>query len=117
MAAPDSGWRLIENAADIDTAKAAGEVGLIMGWQNSRPIGDVLDRLEARLSELERLELEIFAQPTPGHGAGNGQSHPPAVVEEVTRLLGLELLLIVHVRVDMERWPRRRHAAAAHQQQ
>ena len=30
---------------DLDAAKAAGEVGLIFGWQNTRPIADKLDRL------------------------------------------------------------------------
>ena len=43
---PCSGWRLIETVADIDQAQADGDVGLIMGWQNSRPIGDVIERLD-----------------------------------------------------------------------
>ena len=42
---PDCGWRRIGKAADLDAARKAGQVGLIMGWQNLRPIGDRLDRL------------------------------------------------------------------------
>ncbi len=45
LAEPGSPWLLIETAADLDTAKAAGKIGLIMGWQNTRPIADSLDRL------------------------------------------------------------------------
>ncbi len=56
VAAPGSGWRLIETAADIDAAKSAGEVGLIMGWQNTRPIGDVLERLDL----FHRLGLRVM---------------------------------------------------------
>ena len=56
---PDSPWRLVENAADIAAARADGKVGLIMGWQNMRPIGDALDRLAL----FHRLGLRIM-QPT-----------------------------------------------------
>jgi len=42
---PESGWRKVERAADIEAARRAGETGLIMGWQNLRPIADKLDRL------------------------------------------------------------------------
>ncbi len=42
---PDNGWRKVLLAADLDAACSNGEVGLIMGWQNLRPIGDRLDRL------------------------------------------------------------------------
>ncbi len=56
---PDSPWRLIESAADIAPARADGKVGLIMGWQNMRPIGDDLDRLAL----FHRLGLRIM-QPT-----------------------------------------------------
>jgi len=42
---PDSGWLLVEQAEDIDRAKATGKVGLIMGWQNSRPLGDRIERI------------------------------------------------------------------------
>ena len=45
LAAPDCPWRRIERAADIPAARADGKVGLIMGWQNMRPIGDNLDRI------------------------------------------------------------------------
>jgi membrane dipeptidase len=42
---PNSPWLQIETAADLDRAKAEGRIGLIMGWQNTRPIADELDRL------------------------------------------------------------------------
>ena len=42
---PGSPWLQIETAADLDRAKAEGRIGLIMGWQNSRPIADEPDRL------------------------------------------------------------------------
>jgi membrane dipeptidase len=43
--APASPWRLIETADDLDRAKADGKIGMIMGWQNCRPIADEPDRL------------------------------------------------------------------------
>jgi len=55
----DSPWRLIETAADIAQARADGKTGLIMGWQNMRPIADDLDRL----AFFHRLGLRIM-QPT-----------------------------------------------------
>jgi len=42
---PGSAWRLVLETKDISAAKAAGKVGLIMGWQNMRPIADRLERL------------------------------------------------------------------------
>jgi membrane dipeptidase len=42
---PGSPWLQIETAADFDRARAEGKIGLVMGWQNSRPIADELDRL------------------------------------------------------------------------
>lgn len=41
----DSGWRKVVTPSDIEHAKKDGDVGLIMGWQNLRPIGDNLNRL------------------------------------------------------------------------
>jgi len=45
LADPDTPWMQIETAADFDAARGAGKIGLIMGWQNSRPIADEPDRL------------------------------------------------------------------------
>ncbi len=45
LAKPDSGWRLVRRAADIEACHADGATGLIMGWQNLRPVGDRLERL------------------------------------------------------------------------
>ena len=42
---PNSPWLQVETAADLDRAKAEGKIGLIMGWQNTRPVADELDRL------------------------------------------------------------------------
>ena len=55
LAAPDAQWRLIETAGDFDAAKAAGQIGLVMGWQNARPLDEDLDRL----SFFRRLGLRV----------------------------------------------------------
>ena len=44
-AADGSPWTLIESAADFDRTGHEGSVGIVMGWQNMRPIGDALDRI------------------------------------------------------------------------
>jgi membrane dipeptidase len=44
---PASGWLLVERGEDIDRAKAEGKVGLIMGWQDTKMLGDKVERLEA----------------------------------------------------------------------
>lgn len=43
-AAPDSPWLLVQRAEDIARAKASGKLGLIMGWQNGKPLGDKIER-------------------------------------------------------------------------
>lgn len=45
LAAPDSPWRLVLTGGDIARARGAGKVGLIMGFQNMRPVADRLERL------------------------------------------------------------------------
>ena len=45
MREPDCQWLKVTTASDIETSHAHGRVGLIMGWQNLRPIADKLDRL------------------------------------------------------------------------
>jgi membrane dipeptidase len=42
---PDSPWHLVLGVEDVAKARAEGKVGLIMGWQNMRPVGDRLERL------------------------------------------------------------------------
>jgi membrane dipeptidase len=42
---PSGPWRIVETVADIHAARSMGKIGLIMGWQNMRPIGDRLDRI------------------------------------------------------------------------
>lgn len=56
LAAPDSRWRLIEQASDFDAAKAAGQVGLVMGWQNARPLDEDL----GRIAFFRRLGLRVM---------------------------------------------------------
>ncbi|MGI9409650.1 MAG: dipeptidase [Hyphomicrobiaceae bacterium] len=41
---PGSPWLQVETTADLDRAREDRKVGLIMGWQNCRPIADELDR-------------------------------------------------------------------------
>ena len=50
-----SGWLLVERGADIDRARAERKVGLIMGWQDTKMLGDKVERLEA----FHRLGLRI----------------------------------------------------------
>ncbi|MGE0213753.1 MAG: dipeptidase [Parvibaculaceae bacterium] len=45
-AAPASPWRIVETVEDIHAARREGCIGLIMGWQNMRPISDRLERLQ-----------------------------------------------------------------------
>jgi len=52
---PASGWILVERSTDIDRAKADGKVGLIMGWQDTKMLGDKIERIEA----FQRLGLRI----------------------------------------------------------
>jgi membrane dipeptidase len=53
---PDSGWRLVRRVADIEAARQAGKVGLIMGWQNMRAVADKLKRLRL----FHRLGLRVM---------------------------------------------------------
>ncbi len=41
----EKGWRIVRRAGDIEACHADGVTGLIMGWQNLRPVADNLDRL------------------------------------------------------------------------
>lgn len=52
---PKSDWLLVERGADIDRARAEGKVGLIMGWQDTKMLGDKAERLEA----FHRLGLRV----------------------------------------------------------
>ena len=42
---PGSPWHLVREVEDFDRARAAGKIGLVMGWQNMRAIADKLERL------------------------------------------------------------------------
>ncbi len=90
LAAPDTPWLLIETAADFDRARDAGKVGLIMGWQNTRPVGDDLDRLHF----FRRLGLRIM-QPTYNYrnALGDGCLEPE---EAGLTLLGRDAVRIMN---------------------
>ena len=45
LADPASPWRVVLTTADIAAARREGKIGLIMGWQNMRPIENKLDRI------------------------------------------------------------------------
>ena len=53
---PQSGWHLVERVEDIDAARAAGKVGLIMGWQDTKMLGDKVERIEP----FHRLGLRVM---------------------------------------------------------
>ncbi|MFP6699234.1 MAG: membrane dipeptidase [Alphaproteobacteria bacterium] len=73
FAAPDAGWMQIRQASDFQAARDGGKIGLIMGWQNMRPVADDLDRLYL----FHRLGVRIM-QPTYNYrnfmGDGNLES-------------------------------------------
>ena len=56
LAQPDTRWLQIETADDFDKARAQGKVGVILGWQNCRPVADELDRF----AFFRRLGLRIM---------------------------------------------------------
>ncbi|MBL6952271.1 MAG: membrane dipeptidase [Alphaproteobacteria bacterium] len=59
ISAPDAEWLAIRQAADLTVARERGKIGLIMGWQNMRPVADNLDRLHL----FHRLGVRVM-QPT-----------------------------------------------------
>ncbi len=52
---PNGQWHLVERTSDIDAARAAGKVGLIMGWQDTKALGDKVERAAA----FHRLGLRV----------------------------------------------------------
>jgi membrane dipeptidase len=65
--APGSGWRLVRQADDIERAQAEGRTGVIMGWQNTLPFGNKLERVHAfhalglRVAQLTYNEANLVA--------------------------------------------------------
>ncbi|MDR7419641.1 MAG: membrane dipeptidase [Armatimonadota bacterium] len=53
----------VRRADDIPAAKAAGKVGLIFGFQNSKPIGDRLDRIQTLWERGVRLIQLTYNEP------------------------------------------------------
>lgn len=78
VAAPDSGWRLVRRAADIEAAAAEGRTGLIMGWQNTLPFGNRLERVHAfhamglRIAQLTYNEANLVAEGCMEDRSGTG---------------------------------------------
>jgi membrane dipeptidase len=66
-AAEGSPWHLVRAAPDIEEARRRGKVGLVMGWQNTRPFGDRLERialfheLGLRVVQMTYNDAELFA--------------------------------------------------------
>jgi membrane dipeptidase len=66
--APGSRWRLVRKAADIEAAARDGHTGLIMGWQNTLPFGNRLERVHAfhamglRIAQLTYNEANLAAE-------------------------------------------------------
>lgn len=64
---PGSGWRLVREVGDIQRARHDGQVGLIMGWQNTLPLGSQLDRIDGfhalgvRIMQLTYNEANVLA--------------------------------------------------------
>ena len=69
----NSPWVLIQSTADFDRTGRDGAVGIVMGWQNMRPIGDSLDRI----GFFQKLGVRIM-QPTYNYRnmMGNGCLEP-----------------------------------------
>lgn len=67
LSAPGCGWTLIRSASDLSTAAAEGSVGLIMGWQNAKPLEPDVELLRAfhqlglRVLQLTYNEANAFA--------------------------------------------------------
>lgn len=65
--APGSRWRLVLSTSDIEAAAREGSTGLIMGWQNTLPFGNKLERVHAfhamglRIAQLTYNEANLAA--------------------------------------------------------
>jgi len=76
--APGSGWHLVLQADDIGRARAQGRTGLIMGWQNTLPFGNRLERVHAfhamglRVAQLTYNEANLVAEGCMETRAGGG---------------------------------------------
>lgn len=68
-----SPWVLIESVDDFERTETQGTIGIVMGWQNMRPIGDSLERIEF----FHKLGVRIM-QPTYNYRnmLGNGCLEP-----------------------------------------
>jgi membrane dipeptidase len=56
LAATTDGFRLVESAADLRAAEEAGDVGVVLGFQDTRPVGPELSRLRT----FDRLGVRIL---------------------------------------------------------
>ena len=50
-----SPWVLIESVDDFERTETQGTIGIVMGWQNMRPIGDSLERIEHGMGAVDSM--------------------------------------------------------------
>jgi membrane dipeptidase len=92
VSSPSSGWQLVRAVGDIEIAKSRHKVGLIMGFQNLRPIEDKLERLAFfHDAGIRIMQLTYNERNFVGDGclenSGAGLSHfGKRAVEEMNRL-------------------------------
>lgn len=89
---PDSDWLLVQQVSDIAAAKEAGKLGLIMGWQNARPLGDKLERISTfhelgiRIIQLTYNEANLIGDGCLELRNAGLSSHGVQVVRELNRV-------------------------------
>lgn len=97
--APGSRWRLVRRAEDIVAARDEGRTGLVMGWQNTLPFGNRLERVAAfhamglRIAQLTYNEANLV-------GEGCMESRPDAGLTRHGHAL-VETMNAVGVAIDL----------------
>src|SRR5262245_11443947 len=102
--APGTPWLIIDTVEDIRRARAMGSIGLIMGWQNMRPIGDRINRvrlfrgLGIRVMQLTYNERNFIAngclEPNDDGLSNFGRD---VIAEMNSRGIGIDLSHVGHV--------------------
>lgn len=88
----EAGWLLVEKVADIHKAKRNNKLGLIMGWQNAKPFGDDLKRIElfhelgVRVVQLTYNEANLIGDGCLETRNGGLSSFGKEVVQEMNRV-------------------------------
>lgn len=87
-----SDWLLVQQASDISAAKDAGKLGLILGWQNARPLGDKLERIQlfhelgVRVIQLTYNEANLIGDGCLEHRNAGLSAYGVEVVHEMNRV-------------------------------